>query len=111
MANVIVTRVNRLGIPAIKNIGATLGTDRLTLTFANHANVSDYFQGFFVAYVTGLPAAPQTPVNIYLATEGYPGSDKQLFTAKSQPVTTAEIAEGVYLCFYDSTSGKVRVMM
>lgn len=46
MANVIVTRVNRLGIPAIKNIGATLGTDRLTLTFANHANVSDYFQGF-----------------------------------------------------------------
>lgn len=111
MANVPVKRVNRLGIPAIRNIAATLGTDRLTLTFASHPNVSDFFQGFFVAYITGLPTAPQTPVNIYLETEGIPGSAKQLFTAKSAPVTTAEITEGVYLGFYDSTSGKVRVMM
>lgn len=111
MANVIVNRVNRLGIPAIRNIGATLGTDRLTIRFANHANVSDFFQGFFVAYVSNLPAAPATAVNVYLETEGLLGSDKQLFTPQGVAVTTAEVVEGVYLCFYDSTTGKVRVMM
>lgn len=107
----IVTRVNRLGIPAIRNIGANLGTDRLTITFANHPNVSNFFQGFFVAYISNLPAAPQTAVDVYLNTEGMLGSDKQLFTPQGTAVQTDEVVEGVYLCFYDSTTGKVRVMM
>ena len=111
MALIPVKRVNRLGIPAIKTISAVLSTDRLTLTFASHPNVSDNFQGLFLVYVSGLPTLPETAVPIYLATEGYLGSEKQLFTPQSQPVTSSEIAEGVYLCFYDSTTGKVRVMM
>lgn len=110
---VIVKRVNRLGIPAIKTINASLSDTRLTLTFANHANVSDFFQGLFLVYVTSLPTlpAPENAVPIYLNTEGYLGSDKQLFTPQGVAVTTSVIAEGVYLCFYDSTTDKVRVMM
>lgn len=111
MANIPVKRVNRLGIPAIKTISAVVANGRLTLTFASHPNVSDFFQGLFLVYVTGLPELPTPAVPIYLATEGYPGSEKQLFTPQSQPVLTDVIAEGVYLGFYDSTSGKVRVMM
>lgn len=107
----IVTRVNRLGIPAIKTIRATLGEDRLTLTFAPHANVSDFFQGLFLVYITSLPTLPTTPVDIYLNTEGYLGSDKQLFTPQGEAVQTNVVAVGVYLCFYDSTTGLVRVMM
>lgn len=107
---VIVSRVNRLGIPAIKTINATLSTTRLTLTFANHANVSDRFQGLFLVYVTSVPEAPETPVPIFLTTEGY-SVEKQLFTPQGEAVTTDEIAVGVYLCFYDDTTGLVRVMM
>lgn len=113
MANVPVRRVNRLGIPAIKTINAVLANGRLTLTFASHPNVSDFFQGLFLVYVTSLPTlpAPEQAVPIYVATEGYPGQEKQLFTPQTVPVLTNVIAEGVYLCFFDSTTDKVRVMM
>lgn len=107
----IVTRVNRLGIPAIKTVRAVLDDTRLTLYFAPHQNVSDFFQGLFLVYIDSLPTLPETAVDIYLATEGYLGSEKQLFTPQTQPVKTNVIAEGVYLGFYDSTTGKVRVMM
>lgn len=107
----IVTRVNRLGIPCIKTIRATLEDTRLTLTFAPHWNVSDNFQGLFLVYIDSLPTLPTTPVDIYLSTEGYLGSEKQLFTPQGEAVQTNVVAVGVYLCFYDSTSGKVRVMM
>lgn len=107
----IVTRVNSRGIPCIRNINATVDATRLTLTFAPHANVSDYFQGLFLVYLTNLPTTEATDLPVYLSTEGYLGSEKQLFTPQSAPVTNQEVAEGVYLCFYDSTSGKVRVMM
>lgn len=111
MANVPVRRVNRLGIPCIKNIGATLDTTRLTLTFASHPNVSDFFQGLFLVYLSGLPATTGSTADVYLATEGYLGSEKQLFTPQSTAVPAGEVVDGVYLCFYDSTTGKVRVMM
>lgn len=111
MAMPIVTRVNSRGIPAIKTVRAVLEDTRLTLFFAPHANVSDYFQGLFLVYIDNLPTLPETPVDIYLATEGYLGSEKQLFTPQTVAVQTNVVAEGVYLCFYDSTTGKVRVMM
>ena len=109
----IVTRVNSRGIPAIKTISTTASDTRLTLTFASHQNVSDFFQGLFLVYVTSLPTlpAPEQAVPIYVATEGYPGQEKQLFTPQTVPVLTNVIAEGVYLCFFDSTTDKVRVMM
>lgn len=110
---VLVKRVNRLGIPCIQSIGTSIDTTSLTIRFASHANVSDNFQGLFLVYVNSLPPLPEEEdaVPIYLATEGYLGSEKQLFTPQGQAVTTNEIAVGVYLCFYDSTTGKVRVMM
>ena len=107
----IVTRVNRLGIPAIKTINATADDTRLTLTFAPHANVSDFFQGLFLVYITSLPVGVEEDLPVYLATETYLGSEKQLFTPQSIPVKSQEVAAGVYLCFYDSTTGLVRVMM
>lgn len=107
----IVTRVNTRGIPCIKTIRATLEDTRLTLTFASHENVSDFFQGLFLVYITSLPTLPTTPVDIYLNTEGYLGAEKQLFTPQGVAVQTDVVAVGVYLCFYDSTTGLVRVMM
>lgn len=107
----LVKRVNTLGIPAIISVGTSLDTTKLTIKLKNHDNVSDYFQGFFVVYVNSLPTLPTPAVPVYVATDGLLGSEKQLFTPQGTEVTTAEIAEGVYLCFYDSTSGKLRVMM
>ena len=48
---------------------------------------------------------------VYLFTEGYLGSERQLFTPQGTPVTSAETVDGVYLCFHDATTGLVRVMM
>ncbi len=109
----IVTRVNRLGIPCIKSVGSSLSDTRLTLTFTNHANVSDFFQGLFLVYITDVPAgaAATTEIPVYFNTEGYLGSEKQLFTPQTTPVYANEVKVGVYLCFYDSTTGRVRVMM
>lgn len=109
---VLVQRVNRAGIPCIRTVNATIDSEKLTLTFANHANVSDFFQGLFLIYVTSLPTIPEgSELPVYFSTEGYLGSEKQLFTPQSVAVKAGEVAVGVYLCFYDSTTGLVRVMM
>lgn len=110
---VLVTRVNTRGVPCIRNISASLTDERLSITFAPHANVSDYFQGLFLVKLDNIPPVPTgaDPVPVYLATETYLGSEKQLFTPQGEPVKSTETVDGVYLCFYDSTTGKVRVMM
>ena len=107
----IVTRVNTRGIPCLKTTNATADATRLSLTFAPYQNLSDFFQGLFLVYVTSIPAGVANDLPVYLSTEGYLGSEKQLFTPQSTAVTSQEVVEGVYLCFYDSTTGKVRVMM
>lgn len=110
---VLVTRVNRLGIPALRSINASLADDRLTITFAPHANMPNNFQGLFLVKLDNVPPAPTgaDPVPVYLYIDGYLGSEKQLFTPQGTPVTSAETVDGVYLCFYDATTGLVRVMM
>lgn len=110
---VLVTRVNTRGVPCIRNINASLTDERLTITFAPHANVSDYFQGLFLVKLDNIPPVPTgaDPVPVYLSTETYLGSEKQLFTPQGEAVRSTETVDGVYLCFYDSTTGKVRVMM
>ena len=110
---VLVTRVNRWGIPALRSINASLADDRLTITFAPHANMPNNFQGLFLVKLDNVPPAPTgaNPVPVYLYIDGYLGSEKQLFTPQGTPVTSAETVDGVYLCFYDATTGLVRVMM
>ena len=110
---VLVTRVNRLGIPALRSISASLTDDRQTITFAPHANMPNNFQGLFLVKLDNVPPAPTgaDPVPVYLLIDGYLGSEKQLFTPQGTPVTSAETVDGVYLCFYDATTGLVRVMM
>ena len=110
---VLVTRVNRLGIPALRNINASLTDERLTITFAQHANMPNNFQGLFLVKLDNVPRTPTgtDPVPVYLYVDGYLGSEKQLFTPQGTPVTSAETVDGVYLCFYDATTGLVRVMM
>ena len=110
---VLVTRVNRLGIPALRSINASLTDERLTITFAPYANMPNNFQGLFLVKLDNVPPAPTgaNPVPVYLYIDGYLGSEKQLFTPQGTPVTSAETVDGVYLCFYDATTGLVRVMM
>lgn len=110
---VLVTRVNRLGIPALRNINASLADERLTITFAPYANMPNNFQGLFLVKLDNVPPTPTgtDPVPVYLYIDGYLGSEKQLFTPQGTPVTNAETVDGVYLCFYDATTGLVRVMM
>lgn len=107
----LVSRVNSRGVPCIKSISSNLDTTRLTVTFANHPNVSDNFQGLFLVNLVNLPDTTESELPVYLATEGYLGSEKQLFTPQGTAVPAGEVVDGVYLCFYDATTGKVRVMM
>lgn len=107
----IVTRVNTRGIPCLKTVNATADATRLTLTFAPTQNLPDFFQGLFLVYVTSVPTDVAADLPVYLQNEGYLGSEKQLFTPQSVGIKSQEVAVGVYLCFYDSTTGLVRVMM
>ncbi len=111
MGNTSIKRVNRLGVPTIANIGSSLTTARETITFNNHPNLSDNFQGHFTAYISNLPTAPTTAVPVYFNTDGVLGSDKQVFDCKGTAVTTSNLTNGVWPCFYDNTTGKVRVML
>ena len=108
-----VVRVNRGGIPCIRNTSAAYSADRLTITFQPYANVSDEFQGLFLVKLDNIPDPPTgaDPLPVYLFTEGYLGSEKQLFTPQTEPVPSTDVKDGVYLCFYDSATNRLRVMM
>lgn len=110
MARTVVKRTNQLGIPAIQSISVSLSSTRETFTFREHINVSDYFQGYFTAWLSGSPTAPSTPVPVYFNTEGLLGSDVQVFDPGGTAITTANIRDGVYTMFYDRTTNKLRLM-
>lgn len=103
--------VNTRGIPALETIRATQNTTGLTFTFNNHPYVNDFFQGFFVAKISGTPAAPQSAVPVYFDTDGVANSSIPVTNATGAGLTTTDfLGDGVYLFFYDRTTNVLRSM-
>jgi len=110
MASTVLKFVNRVGIPALETINATQTTTGLTYLFNRHPYINTAFQGFFVAKISGTPAAPQSAVPIYFATDGVANSSVEVCNATGAGLTTGELTDGVYLFFWDDTTKVLRLM-
>lgn len=63
MANVIVQRSNRLGIPLIASQGSVVENGKTIFTFNNHVNINDNFIGvFLVKFNSAISTTSTNPV-------------------------------------------------
>ena len=99
---------NRNGFPCLESTGATLSTTALTYNFNRHPFVNNYFYGGFYVKLSDTPTAPSTAVPVIFTTAG--GNATAVLDKSGTAVTTATIADGIYLAFYDRDSDKLQLL-
>lgn len=99
---------NRNGFPCIESIGANLTTTGLTYTFNRHPFVNNYFYGGLFVKLNGTPTAPSTAVPVYFLTQN--GPTTEVLNKAGVAMTTADIADGIYLAFYDRDTNKLQLL-
>lgn len=99
---------NRNGFPCLESVGANLTTTALTYSFNRHPFVNNYFYGGFFVKLNDTPTAPSTAVPVQFTTPG--GSTVPVLDKTGQAVTTATIANGVYLAFYDRDLNQLQLL-
>jgi hypothetical protein len=99
---------NRFGFPCIESTSATLTTTGLTYTFNRHPYVNNYFYGGLFVKLESTPTAPSTAVPVYFETQG--NSAVAVLDKNGTALTTANIADGIYLAFYDRDSNKLQLL-
>lgn len=111
MANVIVKRSNRLGIPLIEAQGITSDGTTTTVSFNNHVNLSDYFVGVFLVKFPNVVTTDTEP--IVFATYGVSGTTP-VYLSTGAAATVADIestASPTYHLFvYDSVSSRLQLI-
>lgn len=111
MASTILTFTNGRGFPAIENEGVSLTETAETFTFNSHPFLRSQFQGGFWVKITDTPTAPATAVPIQFTTSGVANSTVAVYSATGTALTTATFpGNGIYLAFYDSDTGIVRLI-
>jgi hypothetical protein len=99
---------NRNGFPCLESIGATLTTSTLTYNFNRHPFVNNYFYGGFFVKLSSTPTAPETAVPVQFTTAG--GNATAVLDKTGAAITTATIADGIYLAFYDRDNDKLQLL-
>lgn len=90
MANVIVQRSNRNGIPLILNISyASEGTNTV-FSFNNHVNLGDNFTGIFLVKFPQIVTTSTQPV--FFDTIGVSGARVPVYTRTGPQATVANVA-------------------
>lgn len=111
MADVIVRRGNRLGIPLIEAQSITSDGTTTTVNFNNHVNLSDYFVGLFLVKFPTIVTTDTEPV--VFATIGESGSTP-LYTRTGAQATVANIQSTAsptyHLFIYDSVSKRLQII-
>ena len=111
MASTVLTFTNGRGFPAIENEGVTLTETAETFSFNSHPFLRSPFQGGFWVKITDTPTAPGTAVPINFTTSGVSNSTVAVYNAQGTALTTATFpGNGIYLAFYDSDTGIVRLL-
>lgn len=113
MANVIVYRSNRLGIPLIAVQGRVVENNKTIFTFNNHVNLNDNFIGvFLVKFNEAVDAASTNPV--VFRTIGATGSDVQAYYTDGdvlKETNLGSIAAPTYHEFlYDRVSNRLQLI-
>jgi hypothetical protein len=102
--------VNQSGIPAIRSLSVTVGTNDVRFEFNNHRNVGRPFRGLLVVNLAQLiPTGTTATLPIVFTSGG--GSVAALTTFNGDPVTVADIAgTGIYLAWYESQSDSLQLL-
>lgn len=102
--------VNQSGIPAIRSLSVTVGTNDVRFEFNNHRNVGRPFRGLLVVNLAQLiPTGTTATLPIVFTSGG--GSVAALTTFNGDPVTVANIAgTGIYLAWYESQSDSLQLL-
>ena len=99
---------NRNGFPCIENTNTTLTSTGITYTFNKHPFINNYFYGGLFVKLTNTPTAPTTAVPVYFLTQG--SNTIEVLDKNGVAVTTATIADGIYLAFYDRDANKLQLL-
>lgn len=99
---------NRNGFPCIESTGVSLTTSNLIYNFNKHPFVNNYFYGGFYIKLTDTPTAPDTAVPVLFTTAG--NNSIAVLDKNGIAVTTATIADGIYLAFYDRGNNKLQLL-
>ena len=102
--------VNQTGIPALRSISVTVGTNDVRFEFNNHRNVGAPFRGLLiVSLAQAIPTGTTTTLPIVFTSGG--GSVASLTTFNGDPVTVANITgTGVYLAWYESQTDTLQLL-
>lgn len=102
--------VNQSGIPAIRSLSVTVGTNDVRFEFNNHRNVGRPFRGLLVVNLAQpIPTGTTATLPIVFTSGG--GSVANLTTLNGDPVTVANITgTGVYLAWYESQTDSLQLL-
>ena len=102
--------VNQSGIPALRSLSVTVGTNDVCFDFNNHRNVGRPFRGLLVINLAQvIPAGTTATLPIVFTSGG--GSVANLTTFNGDPVTVADITgTGIYLAWYESTTDSLQLL-
>ena len=102
--------VNQSGIPALRSLSVTVGTNDVRFEFNNHRNVGRPFRGLLVVNLAQLIPAGTTDTLPIVFTSGG-GNVASLTTLNGNPVTVADIAgTGIYLTWYESSTDTLQLL-
>ena len=99
---------NRNGFPCLESVGTNLTTTDLTYSFNRNPFVDNHFYGGFFVKLNKTPTPPSTAVPVQFTTPG--GSTVPVLNKTGQAVTTATIADGIYLAFYDRDHNQLQIL-
>ena len=102
--------VNQSGIPALRSLSVTVGTNDVRFEFNNHRNVGRPFRGLLVVNLAQLIPAGTTDTLPIVFTSGG-GNVASLTTLNGNLVTVADIAgTGIYLAWYESQTDTLQLL-
>ena len=102
--------VNQTGIPTLRSLSVTVGTNDVRFDFNNHRNVGRPFRGLLIIQLAqNIPTGTTNTLPIVFTSGG--GSVAELTTFNGNPVTVADIpGTGVYLAWYESQTDSLQLL-
>lgn len=102
--------VNQTGIPALRSLSVSVGTNDVRFDFNNHRNVGNPFRGLIIFNLAqAIPTGTTETLPIVFTSGG--GSVAELTTLNGDPVTVANITgTGIYLAWYESQTDSLQLL-
>ena len=102
--------VNQTGIPTLRSLSVTVGTNDVRFDFNNHRNVGRPFRGLLIVNLSqSIPTETTTTLPVVFTSGG--GNIIEITTFNGDPVTVADIpGTGIYLFWYESQTDSLQLL-